>query len=613
MGQRQRAARRAARVAAPRRRERHLAAGTLLVGLIVLAYLPALWGGFVWDDDAYVTRNTALRSLGGLAAIWFQPGAVPQYYPLTFTSLWVDYRLWGLQPSGYHLVNVALHALAAVLLWRVLVLLRLPAAWAAAAVFALHPVQVESVVWIAERKNVLAGVCALGALLAYLRFTDEPPDRRRGWYALSLGLFVAALLAKTVTCSLPAVICLIVWWRRGALRAADVAPLLPYFALGAGLGAVTLWMERHHVGAAGTDWHLSWLERGLIAGRALWFYAASIVWPRNLTFIYPRWQIDAAVWWQYLYPAGAFAVVAVLYAVRRRIGRGPLVGVLIFAGTLLPALGFFDVFPMRYSFVADHYQYLASIGLIVLLVVGVARLCERTGARAVRGGSALLGVVLVVFTALVWRQAIIYRDAETLWRDTLAKNPSAWMAHNNLGLLLFNRGRVDEAITHYQAALSIKRDDDFAYNNLGNAFAAQGDMERAERSFAAALALQPSNAEAHNNLGNVHASREQWLQAAEQYRAALRANPRYADAHNNLANVLVLDGDAEAALEHYRAALQIDPAYADAHYNLAVLLADRGDTAAAVTELRAALRLRPNYPQARARLDALIGLPHREP
>jgi len=578
----------------------------LLTALTLLAYLPALRAGFVWDDDQYVTGNAALRSLGGLLAIWLEPGAVPQYYPLTFTSLWLDFHAWGVEPAGYHAVNLLLHALNAVLLWRVLAALRLSGAWAAAAVWALHPVQVESVAWVAERKNVLSGAFYLSALLAYLRFADAAQRQRWRWYALSAALFAAALLGKTVTCSLPAALCLVLWWRNGSLRAADLVPLLPFFALGGALAGVTVWMERHHVGAGGADWQLSLLERCLIACRALWFYAGSLVWPANLTFIYPRWRVDPTVWWQYLYPGAALAGLALLVARRARGGRGPLVCVLLFAGTLVPALGFFDVFPMRYTFVADHYQYLASSALIVLAVTAAAEWCRRRGARAVRAGRIALAAILLVLGGLTWRQAATYADAETLWRDTLAKNPSAWMAHNNLGLLLFERGRIGEAFGHYVMALSLKPDDDFAFNNRGNAFAARGNMAQAEQDFLAALAIAPHNAEARNNLGNVLAHGERWTEAAEQYRAALSVKPRYADAHNNLANVLAISGDTDGALAHYREAVRLDPTYAEARYNLAVLLAGRGDSAAAVVELREALRLRPNYPEARATLENLL-------
>jgi tetratricopeptide (TPR) repeat protein len=574
--------------------------GVLLVGLTILAYTPAFRAGFVWDDDDYVTRNPTLRSVAGLAAIWLEPGAVPQYYPLTFTSLWLDYRLWGADPAGYHAVNILLHALNAFLLWRILEALRLPGAWAAALLFALHPVHVESVAWVTERKNVLSGALYLGALLSYLRFADGAPPVRTRWYAVSLVLFAAALLSKTVTCSLPAALCLILWWRRGSIRAADIVPLAPHFALGAVLAAVTIWMEKHHVGAAGIDWHLSFAERVLIAGRALWFYAAKLAWPANLSFVYPRWQV--ALGWQALYPIAAIAVIAALWAMRSRIGRGPLAAVLFFAGSLVPALGFFDVFPMRYSFVADHYPYLASIGLIALAAACAATLL---GGAEGAARAALVGPA-VALAVLTWNRAAVYSDAETLWRDTLAKNPGAWMAHNNLGLLLAGRGRADEAMAEYRAALVVKPDDDFAYNNLGNAYASAGDMKNAEASFAAALEIAPGNPEARNNLGNVFAARREWKAAAEQYELALRSKPAYADAHNNLGNVLAVGGDDDGAVAHYREAVRIDPGYADAHHNLGVLLAARGEKTAAIAEVREALRLKPDYADARATLGRLL-------
>ncbi|HOW19171.1 MAG TPA: O-GlcNAc transferase, partial [Phycisphaerae bacterium] len=336
------------------------AAGLLLLALAV--YIPAMRGGFVWDDDDYVTENRTLRSLDGLGRIWFDIRATPQYYPLVFTSFWLEYHLWDSRPGGYHVVNILLHGTSAVLLWLVLRRLAVPGAWFAAAVFAVHPVHVESVAWITERKNVLSGVFYLSAALVWLRFAglDCPraaEPRRRSLYAIGLFLFACALLSKSVTASLPAALLLVLWWKRGRIARGDFLPLVPFFALGAVMGLITAWVERHHVGAEGAEWALSAAERCLIAGRALWFYAAKLIWPVRLTFIYPRWPIDSGVWWQYLYPIAAVAAIGLLWGLRRRIGRGPLVAVLFFAITLAPALGFFDVYPMRYSFVADHFQY----------------------------------------------------------------------------------------------------------------------------------------------------------------------------------------------------------------------------------------------------------------
>ena len=370
-----------------------LLGAAVLIAAVLAAYGPALRGGFVWDDPRYVTENPVLTEPSGLYRIWFDVGATVQYYPLVFTSFWIESRLWGLQPLGYHLVNVLLHAANAVLVWRVLRRLSVPGAWLAAGIFALHPVHVESVAWITERKNVLSGLFYLTALLAYLRFA--PPDgegsaRGRPWrfYALAVGLFACALLSKTVTCSLPAAIALLLWWRRGRIGRSDALALLPLFAVGAALALTTIWLEKHNVGAQGQAWELSVVQRCLIAGRALWFYAGKLVWPLPLIFTYPKWQIDAGQWWQYLFPAGAVALPLGLWVLRRRIGKGPLVAALCFAGTLLPALGFVDVYPMRYSYVADHFQYLASIAPIALLVAVITMLARllpsrRTVARLV--------------------------------------------------------------------------------------------------------------------------------------------------------------------------------------------------------------------------------------
>ncbi len=351
-----------------------------LVALTVLAYLPALRGGFIWDDDLHVTQNQLLRTWQGLVDIWLTPGAILQYYPLTHTSWWVQYHLWGLAPLGYHLVNVLLHGSSAAVLWRVLRRLAVPGAWMAAAVFALHPVQVESVAWVTELKNVQSGFFYLLALLGYLRWglaDDAEPAGGRRIYALSFLSFACAVLSKSVTCTLPAAVALILWWKRGRLAPGQVVALVPLAAVSVAAGVLTAWWERHYVGAAGEDWALSLPERCLVAGRALWFYAAKLVWPFELAFTYRRWALEPHAWWPWFFPLGAVAVVVALAALRRRLGPAPLVAALYFSGTLGPALGFVDVYPMRYSFVADHFQYLASIGVITLLVAAGTVTTER--------------------------------------------------------------------------------------------------------------------------------------------------------------------------------------------------------------------------------------------
>ena len=482
-----------------------LALGLVLVTF--LAYQPVWHAGFIWDDDLYVTVNRALRSLDGLHGIWSKPGTTMQYYPLVFTSFWVEYHFWGLHPFGYHLVNVLLHALNAVLLWRVLRRLEIPGSWLAAAIFAIHPVQVESVAWITERKNVLSGLFYLLAALAYLRFrplTDPKSARVCDWrfYPLVITLFLAALLSKTVTCSLPAALLLLVWWKTGRVGKQDALALAPLFVLGAALGLVTVQMEKH-AGASGAEWTLSFVQRCLLAGRALWFYAGKLFWPHNLTFIYPHWEIDASLAWQYLFPVAAVVVLIALWRLRTRIGRGPLVAVVFFAGTLVPALGFFDLYPFRYSYVADHFQYMACIGLIALTVSAGAAMYQRAGQHGRDSGRLATALVLVLLAVSTWKQARIYQDQETLWRDTLARNPAAWMAHNNLGAILIQQDKIEKAMGHSEQALQLNPDDSEAHYRLGVTLERAGKTNDAIWHYQQALRTHPDYPEAQTALARL--------------------------------------------------------------------------------------------------------------
>ena len=552
----------------------------LIVVMTFVAYVPALQGGFVWDDDAYVTRNATLRDLEGLRRIWLEPTSFPQYYPLVFTTFWLEYHLWGLDPFGFHVTNVLLHASSAVLLWLLLRRLGVPGAWLAAAIFALHPVEAESVAWVTERKNVLSGLFYLAAFHAYWSFADgeapaHPASRRNRWamYAASVLLFACALLAKTVTGSLPAALLLASCWKRGRVRAREVLALVPLVLVGVASGLNTAWMEKHVVGAQGTEWTLTFVERCCIAGRALWFYAAKIVWPYPLTFVYPRWHVDPSVWWQVLLPVAAVAVVVALWCLRRRIGRGPLAATLFFAGTLFPALGFFDFYPMRYSFVADHFQYLASIGLVTLL----AALATRVAGRQREVGSVAAAVLLVTLGAFTWRQGAIYANLETLWRDTVAKNPDAALAHNNLGLILDGRDRVDEAVAHYREALRVKPDFVEAQSNMGAALIHLGRLDEAIVHLQEAVRIDPGFADAYFNLGIASDAQGNLAGAIAAYAAALEHRPNFASAQLGLGLVYARQGQDKQAVEAFHAALRMRPDWPEAETSLAWILATHPD------------------------------------
>lgn len=584
----------------------------ILVLAVFLAYIPAMRGGFIWDDDDYVTENPTLRDGEGLRQIWFKPGAVPQYYPLVHTTFWIEYHLWELNPHAYHAVNVALHAANSILLLLLLLRLGVPGAWFAAAVFALHPVHAESVAWITERKNVLSGLFYLASALAYCRFSglgsgdsaNEPVRKFGVSYALSLVLYVCALFSKTIACSLPAALLLAVYWKRGRIRRGDIVPLLPFFAIGLGLSALTIYMEEHRVGAKGAEFTLSFIQRVLIAGRALWFYAGKLVWPHPLAFMYVRWKVSAAVWWQYLFPLAAVIAIACLWALRGRIGRGPIAAVLFFAGTLLPALGFINVFPMKYTFVADHYQYLASIGIIVLAAASLRK--TRIPPPAAISGAAAICAVLA---ALTFRQGFIYKDLKTLWTDTLRKDDRVVMAHVNVASALDNEGKTEEALAHYRRALELDPNDELGQTNLAVVLTREGRLAEAAEFYSGALKRNPENATAQYCLASILAKSGQVEQALPHFREALRLKPGDPYGHYNFGIMLLTMSRFDEAEARLREAVKIRPDWPEGHLALGESLLPQRKTQDAVREFQIVQRLKPNDSASRTRLIELGAMP----
>ncbi|HEX4053900.1 MAG TPA: tetratricopeptide repeat protein [Tepidisphaeraceae bacterium] len=621
-------------------RHARCAGAAALVALTLIVYIPVIrTGGFIWDDPQYITGNPLLRTIPGLGAIWIHPSASPQYYPLVYTTFWIEYHLVGLRPWLYHLDNILLHALASILLWLALRRLHIPAAGLAAAIFAVHPVNVESVAWATERKNVLSLVFYLLSLHAYLNFTgDDLRAPRSGlkYYLLALILFIAALLSKSVACSLPAAILLLIYWRHGRLRWGDLVPLIPFFAFGLTMACITAGIERHHVGASGSEWNFSFADRCLIAGRALWFYAEKLFWPHPLVFIYPRWERMAFSLrpWLIVFPLSAVTTLAALWLLRRRIGRGPLVAVLFFAGTLLPALGFVNLYPMRYSFVADHFQYQAGIGLIVLAAAGLWRL-----------GHIPSAAVIVILAILTWRRGPIYQNQLVLWKDTTEHNPTSWMAWGNLGdeyAGLSNRPGLPAAARDedrakaracYQRLYSLAPDQPLAHLKWGIVLEYDGDLTDARAEFQQALNLAPKFTIAMNSMGMLLIQLNEPDEATKYYRKAIELDPGYAEVRVNYGNVLLSRGDVDAAMAqyaeaaarrpdnveaqfkyanllfthyirpdlaipHYIAALSSDPSRADIHASLAAAFLATGRFDEAREQCAQALQIDPHLPQA---------------
>ncbi|HEX3731013.1 MAG TPA: tetratricopeptide repeat protein, partial [Opitutaceae bacterium] len=581
------------------------------------------------------------RSCSGLLRIWFKVGATEQYYPVLHSAFWLEHRLWGDAPWGYHLINVLLHAAAACLFAWVLESLWRPegaeprprpslAAWLGAGLFALHPVCVESVAWISEQKNTLSTAFYLLAALAYLEFDAR---RSRRAYALAAACFVLAVLSKSVAATLPAALLVALWWRRGSLSwERDARPLLPWFGIAAADGLFTAWVEHSVVGAQGSDFGLGPAGRLLVAGRALWFYLAKLLWPAHLAFIYPRWSIDPAQAWQWGYPLAAAAVLGGL-CWRARLGRAaraPLAAALFFAGSLFPVLGFFNVFAFVFSYVADHFQYLACLGIFAL-AAGAWR--RWAGQPAGQGAAAAL---LLLLGGLTFAQARSYADILTFYRASLERNPGSWMSHLNLGAALVEGGALREGTAEIRAGLRLKPGNALAEYDLGTALFAQHDLTGAAAAYQRALGLEPRYAKARYGLGKILAQTGRLPEAIGQFEAALAIAPDYAEVRGDLGGALLAAGRADEAAEQFRqasaedpdsaflreslgaalvqagrageaaevltAALAGDPDNADLHYNLGIALAEQGKLADAIAHFQRAAELKPGDPDAQVNL-----------
>jgi protein O-mannosyl-transferase len=553
--------------------------GLLLVLATLAAYQPVWHAGFVWDDDTTLTANPLIQAPDGLAKFWLSTEPI-DYWPVTYTTLWAEWRLWGDAPLGYHVTNLFLHLLVVGMVWLVLRRLKIPGAWWAALLFAVHPVNVETVAWVAQRKTLLAALFFLVSVYGYTRAglaESEAPRRDgekaaggRGWYWASLLAFVVAMLSKGSAAMLPLVLLGLVAWRR-KVTWADAARLAPFFAVAGGLTWVNIWFQSH--GAHAAIRHATVVERVLGAAAAVWFYLEKAIWPAGLMFIYPQWDIraDELRWWVPL--LAAVALTGLLWRQRRTgWGRAGLLAWFYFVVTLAPVMGLVDVYFMKFSLVADHYQYLSLIGVAGLAGAGLQKAMEGPETRR-RMAVAGAGLVLMALGGLTWRYCARYADAETLWQATLEQNPSALVGWDALGHLAFQAGRVEEAVRDFKRLAALDPEDVQGYNNLGVAYGQLGQLDTAVGEYRQALKIQPDFAQTHYNLGNVWLQLGRWNAAMDEYRAALQIQPDYTEARSNLGAAEVQAGREEEAVGEYRQVLKVQPDNVSALNNVAWILA----------------------------------------
>jgi protein O-mannosyl-transferase len=584
----------------------------LLASATIVSYWPALRGTFVLDDDDLIAGSRLVHASDGLYRFWCTKEPT-DYWPLTNSGFWIQWRLWGTEPTGYHAVNIALQIAAALILWAILHQLAIPGAYLAALIFALHPVNVESVAWIAQLKNTLAMPLFLSAIWCYLKFdavatdhnsvagvsdTGAPAWQRPAttWcrFSLSLLAFTLAMLSKGSAAVLPGLLVLILWWQRGQLGRRDLAPLIPLFVIAIALTIVNVWFQKHGQNIEVRD--VSFAQRLAGAGAVVWFYLSKAFLPLNLAFIYPQWQIDARAlrWWLPL--AAATAVTIVLFWRRHTSwGRALLFAWLWFCIALVPVLGFTDVGFMQYSLVADHYQHIAVIGAAALVAAIGGTFYQRilpSKRPAIIAAAALLSAGLAFLT---YRQSEIYAGPIPLYEDTLAKNPDCWPAHNNLGMALRQNGQAEKAIAHYNAALRLKSNYPEAHYNLGNALLDLGHTRDAIAQYQRALAARPEYALAESNWGAALIKEGRQDEAIEHYERAIALDPNYADPHNNLGAALANLGKTQDAIDQFQRAVELKPDFAQAHSNLAVQLMKAGRAADAIAHFQQAIRAKPDY------------------
>ncbi|HTV47424.1 MAG TPA: tetratricopeptide repeat protein [Phycisphaerae bacterium] len=614
------------------------------VGLILLcfaAYWPLMHAGYIWDDDVWLTNNPFVQHWSGLWYIWFAPQTSTQYYPLVYTAFLLQFKLWGLNPLGFHLVNIGLQAINAILLWRILRLMGLKSAWVAAAIWAIHPIQVETIGWVTEQKNLLSAAFGFGAALLWIKWAGLDMTKKvighrlqaivgpnsmqlasshRGYmtYILATILFVLALLAKTDICTLSAALLLIAWWKRGRITREQVFSVMPWFLFGAILASLTIYIEHGIAGAKGPAFAFSVSQRLIIAGKDLWFYPLKLLWPHPLLEIYPRWDVDHITPSDWLFPASAGAIPVLLWLLRKKIGRGPLTAAVYYGITISPVLGFESFYTMIYTFVADHYQYLASVGIIVFVVEAVANcfawLNTHISAKPIeafksefnplRPARLLAGTASVLTLAtlgcLAYIQSTLYNPPEKLWGHVLNYEKTSWQARLQLAAMEAANQDIMNAYQNMSKAIVQPGGQNLLCLEFLGLFYLDTahDYSRAAELLGESLSMDPYQAEVICEIALCREKLGQTNQALADLERGLDLLPESVFLRRTLGEYLGKTGNYRAAVDQFQKALQNQPFDAASCYDLAVTWEKLGQWSEALVAYERALAIHPDWGEA---------------
>ncbi|MBN1901498.1 tetratricopeptide repeat protein, partial [Candidatus Sumerlaeota bacterium] len=556
----------------------------------------------LWDDNVFLTDNPLIISQTGLKDFWLSTKA-PDYFPLTSSMLWVEWRIFGDNPVGYRIVNILLHGISTILIFLILKELGIPGAFLCAALFGLHPVHVESVAWITQRKNALAMAFYLLTILCFVK-SDKTNNKRL--YILSLVFYILSLFSKTAVVTTPFVLLGCLLWMKRKIPSKDMARLVPFFVLSITLGIVTMWFQQNRAIAGDVIRTDGFLSRFSIAGRAVWFYIHKTIIPFNLAFAYPRWEIPSVSLSSFI-PAIMILVLIILFFMKRKTWGAPfLFASGYFLITLFPVLGFMNIYYMRFSLVADHWQYFSSISIIALVVGGASWFVKKKG-HALSSSGVIAGFLLVcLFFILTFKRNHVFKDPEILWRDNIKRYPEAWLSYKGLADTLRKRGKPEEAIVRAREAVRIKPDYSDAYTLLGMIHSESGDMEAARENYLLAVKYNPRDFMAHNNLGAVYHSMGEWEDAEKSYTKALELNPEMANSFYNLAIVKMNLRRFDEAEKYLKEALRLDPVHENALFDLAMIRKAQRDLSGAKNLLEQGIQSDPDFNRGRFELSEIF-------